>query len=289
MRNTSRLHADRFPIPQVGKNLRAFCFVLFALTGISFGAASANSKPCSVPHYRRGYVWKGKPDFVMLNISMAIDDFAPTRLACLGEHLRKRYSGRNEVLGLIFDSHDAAKYYTHPLGGDSITPQPDWSAHEHASYHFDPEKNENAIYLTPVGNRAEFETKINLPVKSLPSCTLQMQGRCLLTMTKPQYPWETLKARAFGSVKVRWQIEKSGKLKDIAVISADSDPSAAKNALVEETLANLRTWRFEPSDKKTSAEVTYVYKIVERPGLGGTLQVDFDLPNQILIQGKPLR
>ncbi len=220
-----------------------------------------------------------------MNISIRMGDFAPDRLVCLAGKLRLRYAGRKRVLIPIFSTNLAAKRYDKPLWGDTIKPRVDWAAQMHGIYSLDAEKREEYVEIMPLGPSGPFETKISLPVTAIPSCTLELAGRCLLALDRIEYPWEALKAKASGTVTLEGTIARGGEVKNVRVMRAEVAPENQKDLLRSSALQNLKTWRFEAASRRNSIRIAYSYVIEPPHGLGQT-SVQFHLPNMVEIRGR---
>jgi len=259
-------------------SLRVALLTFVLVAGVQVCAAAE----CRAPAYRKGHVWEDSPTTIMMNIGIAADDFAPERLVCLATALRRQYANRKEILISMFDSHAAAKNCTSPTLGDGIGPRVNWCLRSHAYYRFDAGYHVEFLYIEPFGNRNHmFDTRIDLPVTASPSCTLEVDKRCLLALENIQYPWDALKAKESGTVNLEAVIARDGRVKGVR-------PSGqTRNDLVNFTLSNLRTWRFERAKRETPFRITYSY-VLETSGNPGETGLSFDLPQTVEVRARPL-
>ena len=242
---------------------------------------------CPVPSYREGHVWEDSPSSIMMNISLSLNDFAPARVVCLAAALKRRYSGRKQISIFMFSTYDGAKKYDVPFSGDSPKPRINWSLQEHGSYSFDAAKGEEAVYIMPFGDQFRtFNTRINLPATSIPPCTLEIAGRCLLALSRIEYPWEALKARSSGTVTLEAVIARDGRVTHVRKVGGVSKEQEGELLLAGSALQNLRDWRFEAVPKEDSIQIAFSY-MIEDSGNPGTWSFQFDLPRKVDIRGRP--
>jgi hypothetical protein len=115
----------------------------------------------------------------------------------------------------------------------------------------------------------------------------------------PLYPPLARAAPITGTVEIQITVER-GTVVDAQVKSVDLDPSD-QVALNEEgkkkvglwlsnpSLANIKTWQFQPEDRTTFL-VTYVYKIEgEQTPLAENPKVELDLPRRVTVTAKPIK
>lgn len=269
-----------------GSNLLRCAFFLACLI---VGTGTSTYAGCRVPHYRKGYVSENSASSIMINVSVAMKDFVPERLACLATALRQRYAGRKSIDVWVYSTHAAARFDRVPEDGDTVKPNTPWDLQIHGFYSFHADKHDERVELLPFGNDRSFETVFNLPVTVIPPCTLEIKGRCLLALDHIAYPGDALQAHVSGRATVSGTIARSGKMKDVKAVAPSTNTDIGNNALMIAALANLKTWRFEPASHEDSVRIVYSYQIVNPPGLGGTVGLQIHLPDQIVIQGKPLR
>lgn len=267
--------------------------VIFFIVGMRTCVAG----DCRSPSYREGFVWEDSASSIMMNISIPMNDFAPARLVCLAEAMKQRYSDRRKISIFMFNSYASAKHYTHPFSGDSFQRRVNWSLQMHASYSFDDGKGEDAVFLMPFGDpepyftfgdrEPSFNTRIDLPVTSMPSCTLERSGRCLLALDSVDYPWDALTAGVSGTVTLEGVIGRDGRVRHVRSVGLEAHPSGAKSHLSDAALRNLKTWRFEAAGDEVPIQITYSY-VLEAPG-SPVCQTGlrFALPDRVEIKGRP--
>jgi len=116
----------------------------------------------------------------------------------------------------------------------------------------------------------------------------------------PLYPPIARAAHITGTVDIQVTVEK-GALVDAQVKSVVLGPSNDRVVLNDEgkkkvglylsnpSLANVKTWQFQPEDR-TAFLVTYVYKIEgEETPLPEAPKVELDLPRLVTITARPLK
>ena len=264
-------------------------WTIFVFLGLS--AWTCVAAECRAPRYRKGHVWEDSPATLMMNISIQTRDFAPERLVCLAEALKQRYSRKHrEILIYVFSSYPAAKNYTKILVGDSVGKPPiDWGAQHHATYSFN-NANEGKDHVTIFPNESrEFSTKIDLPAKILPPCTLALAGRCLLTLDRVWYPWDAWKVGYSGTVTIEGVIDEDGRMKDIKVAGAAAPPGEAQSILNQAALQNLISWRLEPANRQDPIRITYDYECDPSLGPPNRPLIRYDLPHRIEIRGRKVK
>ena len=163
-----------------------------------------------------------------------------------------------------------------------------WELQDHGSYSFDAEKHEEYVEITPFAPSRLFSTRINLPVTAIPPCTLEIAGRCLLALSRIEYPWEALKAKVSGTVSLEGMIARDGTVKHVEVIGPEDNPSEAQRLLVDAALKNLMTWRFEMAYRPGPIRIAYSHAI-EATGASGQWSFQFELPHKVQIHGVPPR
>lgn len=251
------------------------------------GLGTCLAAECRAPSYREGHVWEDTPSSIMMNISIAMSDFAPKRLICLAEVLKHHYADRERISIAIFSSYDAAKHYTRVFRGDLVGgSRVMWELHDHGSYVFDAEKHEEYIVITPFAQSFLFSTRINLPINTAPPCTLEIAGRCLLALSGIDYPWEALKARISGTITLEGMIARDGSLRHIQASGPQTNPGDARRLLVDAALKNLKTWRFETASHPDPLRIAYSYTI-DSSGSPGHTSLKFELPEKVQIHGVP--
>lgn len=236
---------------------------------------------CRAPSYREGHVWEDSPSSIMMNISIPMRDFAPERLVCLAAALKQRYSNRKQISILMFSNYAGAKRYTTPNEQESVKPHVIWSGQNHAIYSLDADKHEEYVEILPMGQYRSFETRISLPITSIPRCTLEIAGRCLLAVSRIEYPWNALKAKVSGTVTMEAVIARDG-----TVIRVRSIGPGVQPLLVNAALQNLRTWHFGTGPHQDAIRVSYSYTI-DSSGTAGQWSFQFDLPRKVEIRGRP--
>lgn len=250
---------------------------------------------CNAPRYGRGYVWEDSASTLMMNISIGIRDFAPSRLVCLAKVLRLRYSDRKRILIMIFNTNRAAKRYRSPFVPCSVGNCVNLGVQNHAVYSFDAHKGEEYVEIQPLGLGSstlyspDVQTTINLPVSAVPPCTLQLAGRCLLALSDIGFPWNALRENATGTVTVEGDVACSGSVEDVAATELKVHPSEAEDLLANAAVQNLKTWHFESARHQNHIRIVYSYTIAPSRKPRAGVSVRFDLPRKVEVQGTALK
>lgn len=246
------------------------------------------SAPCVAPEYRtaRNYV-RGQSD-VSPYISIRLEDFAPARLICLAGALREAYPGRN-VNAAIFSSHKAALDYG--PGDLELRPEElDAQFRLHGMYVYDKGKHEEYVMIEPDGTHTydpALITRIDLPVLGTPTCKVGINDRCLLEFEHIYYPSLEHRSWARGQVTLAGSIQPDGTVAGVSVLSAQVDPIDQWAHIVKFAAKNLRTWRFEPAERKNAVRVTYRFEGGHLPLVGNGTGVQFRLPDEVIVQAAP--
>jgi len=166
-------------------------------------------------------------------------------------------------------------------------------AHLHARYVFSADRNEDYVETIPMHDpysrkeMKEFNTRIDLPTANIPPCRLQINGRCLLALNDVAYPYEALKEAVVGIVTVAAAIGRSGAVSGIRIISVRPATASAKNLLGKTVVQNLSSWRLEPSEHMDRIRMTYSFMVDKSlPNRRGA-QVQWFLPGEIIVKGRP--
>jgi hypothetical protein len=79
-------------------------------------------------------------------------------------------------------------------------------------------------------------------------------------------------------------ITPNGRAAGLRVVEANAHPSAYKELLVHDALANVEAWRFEEAHEKNTMHLTYSYELISPAGAGSHAPVEFLLPNQVVVR-----
>lgn len=248
------------------------------LGGSAFGA-------CEGPAYRVGRIWEDGAAKVVLDVSISIEDFAPSRLICLATALKRDYPRRN-VQAFIFSSFEAAMGFI-PIDFELPREVRAYGFKLHGRYVYDKEQRIEYLTINPDGHSVSgdsdslLETRIALPITVTPTCKLAMRDRCLLEFDHIYYPPVDTWGDVSGRVTLTGIVEENGIMTGVSVISAKSDPHKEQRRLADFALKNLSTWRFESAKRKDQVHITYVFKRAGREVSG---VVRYRLPDEVLIQ-----
>ena len=218
-----------------------------------------------------------------MNIDISYQDFAPLRLICLAASLREQSRGRGIILVSIFSSHEAAFSTVGFLSGQEDTMEEYAAlAQLHARYVFFAERHEEYLEMMPVGvttthSEQPYETRISLPVTTMPHCQLEINDRCLIALQEFPYPGKLLKGKPSGSVTLAATITRDGKVTHIRLVKPES-------IAANEAIQNLSSWRLEPGPRDQPIKVTYSYAIDSSLRHTDGMQVQWALPNAVSIR-----
>lgn len=104
----------------------------------------------------------------------------------------------------------------------------------------------------------------------------QSKPRSVLHVESLEYPSAAHGAQIQGDVILHAQVEPDGHV--LAAILA-----SGTLVLAEDAINNLRTWKFEPSDKEEYIEVVYHFVLVEPKVFNPRTTCKFDLPNSVTV------
>ncbi len=261
----------------------------------SMVATPALAQCATAPAYRVGQVWEDSPSALLMSISIAPDDFAPSRMICLAARLRQRYQARSKTDVLIFSSHDAAAHYSVvQIENDPANPKAarlqshHWQVSQlHGIYSFTANGPEY-LDIKPWGSDADqpYDTRISLPATAPVHCRLEISGRCVLALSDIVYPRAPYDAKASGTVTLSGSITARGGVGNVRVEDSKSSPSNLTEPFIREAVENLKTWRFEAAPRPATFRISYEYLV--DPSLGyGHSRVEFALPERVMIRTNP--
>jgi len=243
---------------------------------------------CRAPHYRRGQVPVDNASEISLYISIRPDDFAPGRLACLGEALRQKYPDRN-VVAFMFSSHEAAREYR-PVSVDSVEYNPTLLRYQSkflGDYFYNKQENESYVSVWSGWfwtGHSHSVTRIDLPSTGSPGCRLAIKGRCLLEFGHMEYPSIEGQTEISGEVTFAGSIRRNGALANLTAVASEAIPSGRESALIEWAKQDLSSWRFERSKTEGRMRITYHFEPTDDPSLRSyRTVVQFRLPDEVRI------
>jgi hypothetical protein len=261
------------------------CCAVIAALGLR-AAAGATGEP-SVPAYRIARVLADDEEAYIANLTVSIADFSPRSLICLGEHFKSRYGGRPLIALHVFASRWAAQ---HSRGFNKVEESPSERrarAQMHGTYTLDRVRQQEEIEILPSLEKADT-TVIRLPARDSPQCRLQIDSRCLVAMEELYYPGAALNSTSSGSVTVTAVANRAGKVTKVRVISSQpAMPSPAIQALVQETAANLKSWRLESADRETKMRLQFSYVIVDPASQSRLENLVWALPDGVEVRHWP--
>jgi len=264
------------------KKLQKWLFCCFLVALLPVWGSTYLFGACKSPSYQVGKTNHDALPNIFLDISIPLKDFAPDKLVCLAGVLQKRYQAPKVIVG-IFSSNEAAKNYR-PLSVEYAKNQEQWASQQHAIYLHDAEEHEEYIMLIPdglsLGLDSPFNTRIDIPITTMPTCKLDIRGRCLLAFEHIDLPIN----EEPGIVTFKAQVQPSGFLSGIEEIE---NPSAKRNPFAEFALRNLKSWHFQRSRTTETIRIVYELEHVYRK-LDNGVNVHFMLPERVQIQIGPI-
>jgi hypothetical protein len=264
---------------------RVFLFGPIRLLALSLAASAWGA--CVAPKYRVGKELANDKSGAVVDISIRLEDFAPERLVCLAGAIRDKYPDR-DIHAAIFSAYDAARNFT--PGDQELTPLAQYARSKlHGSYHYDRNRGENFVFLTPDADsgsaNSPFNTRIDLPLTGPPACRLALDGRCLLEFKHIDYPSVGGRTDGSGEVTVTGRIRPNGVVSELKAVETKADPPAWESTLKEFALRNLQTWRFATSSRESSLHITYHFTLTDS-ALSNDNYLQFQLPNEVRIQSR---
>lgn len=238
----------------------------------------------STPSYEIGKTFPSVNNSIVLDVSLPIGDFSPDKLVCLATALKEKFNHRQIAVD-FFSSHEAARNYS--FRRPEVLPKDDlWASKKHAEYYFNPDTKEEYLLLIPDGlvpdQNSPFNTRIDLATGEKSPCRLRIEGRCLLSFDNIY----SAKEYGFGTVIVNAEIKENGAV-SVKNAKGESPNSARESALTQFAVRNLKSWRFEPADRKTKIRITFSIEQVDTPLKNG-INVEFTLPERVKIQIGPV-
>ena len=225
------------------------------------------------------------PNRVYLGRECRLEDFAPEKLICLAEALRRKYPNRN-VMAFIFSSREAALGYVPSI--EWVPKSVEYESKSHGVYIYSKEKHEDYLLVVPDALNHEagspFDTRIDLPVTGTPVCKLGISGRCLLEFQHIDYPSIDGKKQIAGRVTLYGSIRRDGTLSNFTVVNAKANLPQRESVLVDWTIKNLSTWRFEPGKQEDAMGITYYFEVTDSPLAVTESGVQFRLPSEVRVQ-----
>lgn len=255
------------------------CMVFFAIA-----SAAACDKP---PRYVIGpFGWDNGKD-VVIALAIQPTDFSRNQLICLSEALKRRYRDYHAIDALIFDSKEAAMAYSGPQLVEDIPGHRAIVRRMHAIYHYDRQRGEESIVITPLGmeRNGPFDMQIDLPAEGQVACKFNIQDRCLVALQDFEYPAAALKEGARGTVTLSARVSRDGAFSDVSVVRAEVSLTRWRQALTRSAVANLSTWRVEAGPKEHRIRITFVYESERSSVRRGEFEVTLSLPEAVVIRG----
>lgn len=219
----------------------------------------------------------------MIDLSIRLEDFAPSKLICLAENLDRRYGGRS-IQAFLFSTREAARYSI-PVTVDPSPAQLRYRFAFHGYYSHNRETGEQFLQIMPSVHGQEhgspFLTQIDLPANGAPVCRLAIDNRCLLEFHDLGKPSTQEAPNPSGAITIGATIGRNGKVSNLKVTGAAVASEKDRPVLAEAALANLRTWRFEPVARTSPIRITYRFRISNTPPTANDRWMRFKLPEEV--------
>jgi len=262
-------------------NMRLLAFIggTLLVAASSFGRAE-----CQAPVYKKGRVYADSKSEIYMQISISPANFSPQKLRCLARHLHEVYSNRDTISIGIYDSENAAKT-DKPLTVEADGRDYERAQHRHADYIFDRIKKEEELILSPnVLHWKEFSTHIDLKINGVPTCTLQIQSRCLVAFNDLKYPRGSEGSKTSGTVVLSGRITSDGVIRQLRVIDKEANNPTRVRELVDAAVSNFKSWRFEESNYGLPIRISYSFVIDNSENLRGQTDLQFELPERVIVR-----
>jgi hypothetical protein len=247
------------------------------------------SAQCAPPHFQIV-----SDSFGELAVMVPQAEFTIANLICVTDILQQRHLSGDLLAINFFDAVDDARKYdlglflnfSHAEGADA----------RRATYIRDRTSpgEEYTLAITPRGLSQyqeafddDTEMKIDRGIPTPGHCRLEMDGRCLLHLAALAYPILARTLGVMGAVSVAGTIQADGTVRDVHATTSAVAPQMSAHILVQEAVNNLLSWRFEPSARESSIQITYDYSLVDQLPKGGEPHVSFELPTRITILDVP--
>jgi hypothetical protein len=256
------------------------------LTCLTFSLLTHGYAECGAPSYSR--VDSLKVHVGVVRIVVDRHDFAMDRLTCLSETLQKRHPEWKNVSVLIFTSKSAAKHFVVSVAELTSIDKRE-QEQLHVIFTVVREKGEQLLKVLPFGmweTSSSELTEIRLPVMGEPHCKLELKGRCLFALAALQYPPEALKDKVSGTITLAGLITRAGEITNIRDVRISSTLDAGQEVLIDAARRNLSSWQLEAREGEDSIEIAFRYEIA-RSVKRNHIDVEFDLPSQVIIRGNP--
>jgi hypothetical protein len=254
--------------------------VLLLAAFVSLLAAGRLYANCEAPPFHIGTESAGG-DTTVVHISMSLSDFTIDKLLCLAPALKDKFSNE-QIMVLIFSSPEAAENFRfHPQ--EETPSEYLWASQQHAFYYYNPYSHAEYLRLIPDGlddsETSPFDTRIDLQVTKRPTCTLQIQERCLIAFDHIY----SSNVPVSGTVTLAAQIGKDGSVSGVHIVHDDPVTSGKKKGRANFAVKHLKSWRFEPAEAKTKIRISYSIEGVLTPFEHG-VDIQFSLPERVNIR-----
>lgn len=263
---------------------------IFSVSLFIYTAAVAAIAQCRPPSFHKGRNFINDTGVGLLYVAVQPKDLSLTSLVCLGTSLRSQHPNWSDASILVFTDKIAA-YNFDPSGVDfnDSAAERKWAAELHASYCFNANQREEFLEIMPLGYKGppSLDSRIDLPLGDKPPhCSLELDGRCIFDAGTIGYPGEAVKEKISGSVTLHAKVTSSGAIRAIHVVKSDIHPRQKTPVLANAAIHSLSKWRLDPASHESSVRITYSYEIGNPSETRTQSNVEFKLPNQIIIRGK---
>lgn len=256
---------------------------------LSLVCAAANAEVCrSTLRFKPGAVVYENASKIVVNVSIAPENFIPADLLCLVEELKHNYSPRREevVVSIFDDSKAAAIKNLRVSTAEARKEDYEIYQHEHASYIFR-RSGESYLVLEPDPRNETTFTRISLEESQPISCRIAIgRNRCLMIAGHLEYPTEAWRKLNIGDIEIEVTVLKTG-----LVVAAQPGQGnvSIDQSLRDAAMNDVQSWRFEPGAADELIKVTYSFQLRGSPDTYPRSSVKYDLPNRVLVSANPPR
>ena len=230
---------------------------------LCLNAGNAGAQTCTPPPH---FVATDAPALSdspgLMKVSLPRAQFTLENLVCLVRTLRKEHPSDQGLIVVVFDSRYAAdEWVISEIEVSASSMRNDRLMR--AKYVLDPSNHTEYITLTPFGwgSASVFDSRIDLTLDAPQPCRLALDNRCLLVFDALDMDRLPSLENASGSVALKGRIGPGGQLDRLRVASISAKSAAVWKRFSTVSIANLKTWWFEPASHGTDVQITFHFGI----------------------------